>query len=190
MLWQRNIPPVVVVVLRSNDDASCHPPPPSLLRCSSPPTPLRYDISAAVITVSSSSPCPLLLCHLTPAQVAASATTLPSLHLPSSPQPPPHRQPTMSSLAMTALLLVQGTSSPTMAVADVMLPPTSYLNPCPPQQSVDCHFHAAAEPSNISCASRLSLLIHGRPRPQDLTCPCQPAQFDVFKNVTHALAPP
>ena len=105
-VWRRKIPPVVVVILRSNNGTSCRPPPPSLLCCSSPPAPLCNDISAAVFTASSSLPCPLSLCHLTPVQIAPSAMTLPSLHPPSSPQPPPHHQTTTSSLAMTTLLLV------------------------------------------------------------------------------------
>ena len=144
-LWRRKIPPVIVVLLRSNNDASCCPPPPSLLRYSQPPAPLQDDISVAVVTTSSSSHCPLSSCHLTPAQVAASAKSSPSLDPSLLPQPPPHRQMTMSSLAMMALLpLVRGTSSPTLAVADAVLPPPPYLSTSPPKQHVDCHFHTTA----------------------------------------------
>ena len=98
---------------------------------------------------------------------------------------------------MTALLLVQGTLFPMLAVADIVLPPTLYLTTRPPPNNMlivtftllpSCHGNT--EPSNIPCASQRSLLIHGRPRPQDLGRPRQPARFGVLKNIAHTRVPP
>jgi hypothetical protein len=110
-LWWRKIPPVVVVVLHSNDGTSYCPPPPPLLRCSSPLAPLHDDISTAVVTLSSSSPCPLSSCHLMPVQVAASATTLPSLH-PLSPKESDTHRATLGNAALPYILSAVQTASP------------------------------------------------------------------------------